>query len=275
MPDTTVKHFIVPRFFCWQNPKYPHDIFDTSFLATQLPLTQNILRSLENQTNKNFDLIFRMHEKHFSEPKYEFIFSTLKNSTTLPIKFATRKEIYSLLEKASDDYDYVITSRMDFDDFIYKDAVADTQSKIQNCNSILAYGYCKGYTYVSGELYDHKNSFGGVGHHSILQSLILKSSFAKTIPFVCVTNFAHDKFKIGMEDFLEKNGVAFSESMFQQNTSTNAYIYFRHEYSLLQLRKHGNTQIKTPNRPLLTSANITKKQLEEEFGFYCDVKSIG
>ena len=106
-----------------------------------------------------------------------------------------------------------------------------------------------------------------------MQSLILNSSFAKTIPLVSVNSFTHEKFKIKMKEFLEKNGVEFLERMFEQNTSTTAYIYYRHDFSQ-ELNKHGGTKFKLPKRKSLTTADITRKQLEEEFGFFHELKSI-
>lgn len=273
MADKTIKHFVMVQFFTWQNPNYPHNVLDVDFLSSQVSLTQNIFRSLENQTNKNFELIFRVHKNLLSETKYEPILLTLKNSTTLPLKFSVGKERRRWIKEALNNYDYVITSRMDFDDFIYKDAVADTQSKIKDCDKILAYGYCKGYRYVYGELYSHRNLWGGEGHLGIMQSLIVNSSFAKTIPFVSVNSFIHNNVKLAMENFLENNGVKFTENMFEQNTMTNAYIYYRHNFSQ-QLLKSGNTEFKIPKHRPLTTADITKKQLEEEFGFFRELNSI-
>lgn len=273
MADKTIKHFIFVRFFYWQSPIFPYDVLDVSFLSKQLPLTKNLLSSMENQTNKNFELVFMLHEKAFSDKKYEFIFSMLQNFTILPIKFIRRNEQSRLVKEALDEYDFVINTRMDFDDFLYKDSVADTQSKVNECDNIILYGYCKGYTYVFGELYEHNALFHGIGHWSSFQSFILESSFAKKLPFIGIYA-QHHKFKPKLKDFLEKNGVEFSESMFQQNTSMKAYIYFRHEFSLDQFDKNSHNPVKKPNRKALTTTDITKKQLEDEFGFFYDLNSI-
>ena len=247
-------------------------------------LANNLLRSLENQTNKNFELIFVAHEKFFEDKKYEFIFTKLRNSTTLPIKFMQSikeiplggKDVPILITDALDKYDFVIQSRIDFDDFVYKGAIEDTQNKVNECDSILYYGYCRGYTYVYGELYPfYYTGVDKMGHIGVLQSVILKSSFAKKMPFFARYGLHHGKVKLITKKFVEENGVAFSESMFQQNLSTNAFIYFRHEDSQEQLVKYANRRrIKTPEEPKLTTADITKKQLEEEFGFFCELNSI-
>ena len=290
MADATIKHFVFIRFFPFEDPKYPHDIYDVVFLSKQLILAKNVLGSLENQTNKNFEIVFLANEKFFDNPKYEFVFSTLKDAVTLPIKFIripqTKKggestsfllydasEMPSLVKDALNKYDFVIQSRIDFDDFIFKDAVADTQSKIDECENILVYGYCKGYLYVLGELYKHNSLWRGTGHNGILQSLILKSSAVKEMPLIIVTKFFHDIFKTMLQEFLEKNGFEFSESMFQQNTSDNAYIYFRHDLSHW-ISYHNKWPLKMPEKEKLTTADITKKQLEDEFGFHLELNSI-
>lgn len=285
MSSETLKHFIFIRFFTFNDPKYPHDIYDVDFLSKQLPLTKNALGSLENQTNENFELIFALHPNFFVDPKYEFIFSTLKDSTTLPIKFMKNvggshlftpklnREVASLIEDSIKEYDFVITSRIDFDDFIYKGAVEDIQSKINECDDVLAYGYSKGYEYSCGELYPFLRLWSGMGHQGILQSLILKSSFAKEMPCFTVENFNHHILKNELKKFLEDNGVKFLEKMFQQNSSTNAVIYFRHNFAwTVSIRKNVLEDLSKQQH--LTTANITKKQLEDEFGFKLELNSI-
>lgn len=272
----SVKHFIYVNFFSRQNPKYPHNVYDVNFLATQLILAKNIFRSLDNQTNKNFEMVFNVSPKVFSSRhgKYKFVFTTLRSYSTLPIKFmATRETWDNLVKDAINKYDFVIQSRMDIDDFIYKGAVEDTQSKIAECDSVLAYGYCKGYLYILGELAPlSRNVKDGNGHINILESLILKSSVVREMPFKCLNihSFFHHKFKTMMKETFEKNNIEFRENMFLQNTSTNAYIYYRHDFSQEKLVKNRFT---VPHVKL-NGSDITKKQLEEEFGFFYDLKSI-
>lgn len=275
MSEKTIKHFVFIPFFTWQNRNYPYDVLDVDFLIKQLPLAKNALMSLENQTNKNFEVYFSLHDKAFSDKKYEFISATLSNFTTLSLTFIKSNKRPSLVKDALNEYDFVIQSRMDLDDFIYKDAVADTQNKIDECEDVLSYGYCRGYEYIYGQLYPHYIAWSGKGHINIFQSLILKSVAAKKLPPLCISSFYHDKFKPMLEEYLTKRGATFSESMFKQDLTTNAYIYFRHGFSQEQLTRYGaNSQIKIPIRKHLLTKDITKKQLEEEFGFFHELNSI-
>ena len=273
--DKKIKHFIFMRFFPTQIPEYPYDVLDMNFLFSQLVLAKNnALKSLENQTNKNFEVIFLVHEKFLSDAKYKFIFSTLKKSTSLPIKFIRVAEQAHLIGAALEEYDFVIQSRMDFDDFIFKDAITDTQSKIDACDKVLAYGYCSGFEYINGELYINKFLCNGTGHISILQSLVLKSSFAKELPPMTAYYSNHTKVKLKLKKILEENGCAFSEDMFQQNTSTLAYIYFRHEFSLDQLRTLDNTRFLTADKLRLTGNDTLKQWLQDNFCFHYELNSI-
>ena len=280
MANPTIKHFIFMRFFDRKIRTYPFDIFDVNFLSKQLVLVNNAFRTLENQSNQNFELVFLTNEKFLTEKKYEFILSTLKNSTTLPFKFIPYKDYPYLVVDAMNEYEFVIQSRLDFDDFIHKDLVADTQNKINECDRILAYGYCKGYQYILGELYTYFCQYSLVGHHSLLQSLIMDSSFAKKLPFIGIHNLpgiypnmynkyiSHTKIKNALKEFLESNGVELAENMFIQNISPKSFIYFRHDFSQDQFQPWGNL-ISPLNIKNFTTKddNITKKQLEEEFGF--------
>ena len=83
--------------------------------------------------------------------------------------------------------------------------------------------------------------------------------------------------KKNIKKFLERNGIEFSESMFQQNITTDAFIYFRHELSHFNLTfgKGSSIESRFSKRQKVTAEDgITKKQLEEEFGFFYDLNSI-
>lgn len=217
MADTKIKHFVIIRFFPKQFVNYPFDIFDVNFLSKQIILAKNALTSLDNQTNKNFEIVFLANKKFFSDAKYEFIFSTLKASTKLPVRFIktpgkawmyARSELPAILKAAFEEYDYVIQTRMDFDDFVNKNVVADTQDKVSKCENVLLYGYCKGYRYILGELFK-MDYLHEEGHQGLFQSLILKSSFAKDLPFFSVYSFSHDSIKLDMKKFLKKKASHF------------------------------------------------------------------
>ena len=286
MADKTIKHFVFVPFFTHQDSRYPYDIYDVNFLSKQLLVAKNnVLRSLENQTNKNFEIVF-FSNRYFFDEKYDFVFSTLRDSTTLPVKFAKLKnkakierpnfnegDMADLVNAALNEYDFVIQTRIDFDDFVFKDGFADTQSKVDECENILAYGYCKGYMYFDGVIYPNFWLWRGQGHIGIFQSLIMKSSFAKSLPFFSIYR-DHSRFLDPFKNFLENNGVKFSESMFQQNSSDNAYIYFRSEFSHNNLVTNPGHLNKLRDNPKTNPIGITKKYLEEEFGFEYELKSI-
>lgn len=275
----SIKHFVIIRFYPFQDPNFTQDIFDLKFIDTQLTLAKdNVLPSLENQTNKSFEIVFLANEKYFADKKYDVIFSTLKKATVLPVTFINYAEggaLARLIGAAYNKFDYVIQSRIDFDDFIHKGAIADTQSKVEECDRILSYGYCRGYTYLNGELYPYYETYDGVGHLAMLQSLMLKSSFAKTIPFVGVYSLGHTKAKTDLEKILERQGIQFVDSMFQQNLTTDAFIYFRHDATYSH---KGQPMSFVPGyirrHKKLTAKDITKRQLEEDFAFHYELKSI-
>lgn len=282
MSEPTVKHFIIMRFFPNQDIGYLYNVLHKGFLKKQLDLAvNNSLRSLENQTNKNFEVVFLMHPRFFVDKSYEFLFTTLRDAITVPVHFPKKDEYPPLVKDASNKYDFVILSRMDFDDFLHKDAVADTQNKVNECENVLVYGYCNGYAYLNEikEVFLYFRPFNGIGHNGLLQSCIWKTSFAKSQNLLCISPYfsAHTKIKLKLKEFLEKNGIQFSESMFQQNTTMKAYIYFRHEFShwlLTHNRNPDRSAITAPDSDRVTSADITKKELEEDYGFTYELNSI-
>ena len=124
-------------------------------------------------------------------------------------------------------------------------------------------------------MYVGKYGYDGEGVHSVLASLIFRSPFAKNLPFIDVYILNHAKLRLKLKAILEKNGIEFSENMFQQNTLTKAYIYFRHDYAHYILTHHEGKFIrKIPKHRKITDKDITKAQLEEEFGFHLELNSI-
>ena len=278
MAEPTVKHFIIMRFFPVQGINYLYNVLHVGFLQKQVELAvSNSLTSLANQTNKNFEIVFLMNPRFFVDERYNFIFTTLKEASPVPVHFPKRGEYQLLVQDAYDKYDFVVQSRMDFDDFVHKDIVADTQSKINECDSLLLYGYCKGYAYIDWEkeLYPYFATFKGNGHIADMQSQIWKSSFAKNLPFR-TPMIKHTAVKIWLKLFLEKNGIEFSERMFQQNMELNSLIYFRHEFAhfILSNNNKMNPGVTAQKEHKLTSSDITRKQLEEDYGFTYELKSI-
>ena len=272
--EKKIKHFLEVRFFPEQDINYLYNVLAVRFLKPQLILANNIFRSLENQTNKNFEIVFFMNPAFLDNPKYEFIFEELKQITTFPITFVKEYKIENLLRRAFDEYEFVIQSRIDFDDFLYKDGIANTQSKVNECDNVLYYGYCRGYMYFNGELCHYGNLFDGNGHPAVLQSLILRSSLAKKLPIFTPYSGVHTKIKLKLKEFLKKNGVTFSENMFQQNTTTNAYIYFRHNFSHNTLTNSLDFTKVVERYNLPAVEDVTKKQLVEEFAFNYKLNSI-
>lgn len=275
MSDKTVKHFVFNKFFPIQKEDYLYNVLAPTFLKEQLPLAKNMLRSLENQTNKNFELVFIANPKFFDNPKYEFVFKTLQDFTTLQLRFVKPVGITGLLRDSYDRYDFVIQSGMDFDDFVFKGVVDDVQSKINEYKDILTYGYAREYIFSKNELYQFlptERSYlkYNIGYASCY-SLILKSSFAKDLPFtIGINSLSHARFVTTLKAVFEKNNVEFPEDVYLRNDAINAIIYFRHEFSREHLLGHDKVRSKKP----LTTEDITKKQLEDEFGFFYDLNSI-
>ena len=275
MADATIKHFVFSNFFPAQVPDYLYNVLAPNFLKAQLPLAKNILKSLENQTNKNFELVFIANPKYFDNPKYEFVFSTLQDFTTLSLKFIKPADVSALLKDAYENYDFVIQSGMDFDDFVFKGVIADIQSKVNECNNILTYGYAREYIYSKNELYtllptDRDYLINNIGYASCY-SLILKSSFAKTLPVIEIKSLAHSRMITKLKNIFEKNNIDFPENVYQRNDSINGIIYFRHEFAREHLLGRGKTKGK---KPLSNEDGLTKKYLEEEFGFFYELNSI-
>jgi hypothetical protein len=79
------------------------------------------------------------------------------------------------VKKISSGFDILITTRIDYDDRIYYDAVNDVRKAVNINRPMILYGYNRGVYYFEseGKYYDYYNNWRNKGAHSIFLSLIL------------------------------------------------------------------------------------------------------
>ena len=126
--------------------------------------------SLENQSCKNFTWILTLGNKAN--------ISYIKSSLDLNYSFKTiiiyQESYKNYVKKISKGFDILITSRIDYDDLIYYDAVNDVRKAIDLNKPILLYGYNKGVYYFESDnkYYDFFRTYNHKGCMSIFVSLI-------------------------------------------------------------------------------------------------------
>lgn len=214
-----IKHYIITRFnnsyACKEIPK--EEFFSEKSMFKKLEMFKNFnLKSLKSQTNQNFtDLLF-IHDDIPQSIYNELISLTIDYPN---IEIIKNKELDSrlgdnagLLSSAITkylknnldikDYDFLITSRFDYDDMLYNGAVEDIHNSVKEDTLIKYFGFRNGCTldYNTGDLYKfNKNSADGM--ISIGISLIYNLQTYGLLPFN-IYNGKHSKIRTA---FFENN----------------------------------------------------------------------
>ena len=111
-----IKHFIITRFFSQNFEKTNEELFSEKFLSNGFKLVKkNFIKTLENQTNKNFEVIIMIHNDidiDKIKPLYDI-------ESSFKISIIRKKDIDKYISEFYDTFDFIITTRLDYDDFVY------------------------------------------------------------------------------------------------------------------------------------------------------------
>lgn len=176
-----IKHYVIIRFF-------PIDlglgniITDINFTKKSLNIFRtSCLQSLLNQTNKNFEIIFLINDNAPIDVINEFIENVKKNYhiNIFPVKNCNITKYLYNVDK--NEYDWLITTRMDYDDLIYNEAANNIQEIVKSTKyDLLCHGYCKGCTMIDKD-YESTclffNEYNNVGAINIFQSLAIRTKY--------------------------------------------------------------------------------------------------
>ena len=130
-----------------------------------------LLPSLEHQNCKNFTWVLLLGNKSNAT----FLKSLLNFNLSFELRVVFIKDQKKFMRNITKDSDIFITTRIDYDDQIYYDAVNDVRKAINFYKPMLLYGYNRGVCYFEyvDKYYDFYTNFGNQGAMSVFQSLIL------------------------------------------------------------------------------------------------------
>ena len=129
-----------------------------------------LLPSLENQSCKDFIWILMIRNK----ANITFLKSLLNINNLFQWYIIYKKDIKNILKNITKGFDILITTRIDYDDRIYYNAVNDVRKEININKPMFFYGYCRGVYFfeLDNEYYDfefkNKN-----GPFRVFESLML------------------------------------------------------------------------------------------------------
>ena len=134
-------------------------------------LKKYLIPSLENQSCKKFIWILLLGDK----ANKMFIKQLLDINNLFQTELVYQRDLKSYIKNKSIGYDVLITTRIDYDDRIYYDAVNDVRKVIDLNKPMMLYGYDKGAHYYENDnkYYEFFMTYKKRGCMSIFASLII------------------------------------------------------------------------------------------------------
>lgn len=156
-------HFIITRFLIefYKAYGFPKKLYDEDYIPNGIRVMKKyLLNSLENQYCKNFFWILMIG----NNSDITYIKSLLNFTNTFEKIVIFEKDIKTYIKNRTRGFDVLITTRIDYDDVIYYDAINDVRKQVNIEKPVLLYGYNKGWFYFesNGKYYDfnYKNNDG-------------------------------------------------------------------------------------------------------------------
>ena len=132
-------HFIITRFLIETFGKgFPKTEYNSEYIQNGIRVMEKyLLTSLENQSCKDFIWILMVGDK----ANITYIYSLFNQNNSFEKIIILEKELKNYLRNKTKDFDVLITTRIDYDDGIYYDAVNDVRKLININKPILVHGY--------------------------------------------------------------------------------------------------------------------------------------
>ena len=165
-------HVIITRFLIFITKDFSDNIYKEDYILNGIRVMKKYLfPSLENQSCKNFTWILIIGNK----ANITHIKSLLNLKHSFQSQIIYKKDLRKYLKKITKDFDVLISTRIDYDDRIYYDAVNDVRKAININRPMTIYGYNRGLFYFefNDKYYDFYYNFKNEGTMSIFISLII------------------------------------------------------------------------------------------------------
>lgn len=241
-----IKHYLITRWSNVHGRVMPKDFLSEERLSKKLTLYKNYTyRSLQAQTNKNFTSILVVHDDIPINILKELKALSKESSFLKVVKHTEYKGIgttkYIQKEIELEDYEFLVTSRLDDDDMLYCNGIKDIQDSINENTLIKYFGFENGCTLdLSTGEYFKFNRKSKVGMIGIGVSMVVNLKKYGILPY----SVYHAKHTTLREDFLQ-NKIKELNKVYPlpqkyldstdfwepKKTSFPAWVYIRHPQS--------------------------------------------
>lgn len=262
MENKQFKHLIITRFMCDNFIPNLADTQSDDWKEMSFKMAKrHIIPTLENQTNKEFTLVFLVGN-NINADDVQRIYG-LSNILNIAVCYLENFDAYI----RNFDTDYLITSRLDYDDHVYKYCVEDIQCYFNSCDvEVKLYGLFEGVSIVDGKqdphLMYHYPWLGTDGFPAPMATLMLKKESVKKY---------FDIYKLGYHVDIIKNFMAVQsvycnrhfdihEVLYNHKGFNIDYIWIRHNHSASKIAENVTH---TTN----IIVNIPEYELEYIYGY--------
>lgn len=233
-----IKHYVIIRFYCvdMYNIGLEKLFNDKNLLNAAKIFKKYTLKSLENQTNQNFEIIILIH----NEINYNHISISYLNNikSNIKIHIVRYNDLNNFIKNSLTNEKYLITTRIDHDDLIYNFAAEEIQNKCNDNLECYYNGYDKVITMINDDFkntYKFYPDYKGNGSISIFQSLIInRDKINKIITIYDLGN--HTLQKENFKEIFNNNNLNYNEKYFNINHLEDSCIYIKHNFNISTLK---------------------------------------
>ena len=241
-------HLIMTRFLIeFLSKSFSKNLYKKDYILNGIRVMKKYLfPSLYNQSCKNFIWILILGNK----ANLTYIKSLLNLNNSFESIVIYQKDIKRYVRKISKGFDVLITTRIDYDDRIYYDAVNDVRKAININRPMILYGYNRGVYYfeLEDKYYDYYSNWENKGVLGIFISLITVLN---------KTNDTYTVYDLGSHVIIKKTLLEKYKSYGIKNLDYDfaifdngdpKFVYVKHNYSsTFQSTKINRNKLKLNN----------------------------
>lgn len=217
-----IRHIIAVRFLCFDG-NLGDKVLSKEYIHMGLHLMSNYLvPTLENQTNKNFEVVILVHPK-LNLGAYKKKIISLGGTLNLDVVRFNKFDEY--IKDAAKTAENLIITRIDYDDLVWDGAVADAQKRI-GLAPLYIYGYNRGYAWKEDDdkIMAFYQEYKKRGHMSIFQSAIIQTNDPDVVG-IHPYKWNHTK---PMES-PHVQAIRKDKVKYEPNYTKDAFVWVRHE----------------------------------------------
>lgn len=229
-------HLIITRFLMlfWKKDGFPNKLFREDYIPNGIRVMKKyLLSSLENQSCNNFSWILMLG----NHANITYVESLINFNNSFKKKIIYQKDFKNYVRNITKGFDVLITTRIDYDDIIYYDAVNDIRKAININRPMFLYGYNRGVMYFeSYKKYCDYFYYKIGGTFSIFASLIIVLNKVNDT-YTIYDLGSHDEIKKTILEKYKSFGIKelnYDPALFDSGTPKFAYV--RQKYSINYIR---------------------------------------